>query len=216
MTMPRRKSTKKKLPPESKPLTPAEVVFVDEYLIDLNATQAYRRAFPGCTYWTAATEGCRFLKKPNIRREVQAAKKARAQRTGITADRVLKELARIAFSDVFDLFDADGKVAPARNIPLDSRRAISGVKVRKEKTATRTNGRTTVTESECEVEYKFWPKTEALKSLCNHLGLTTEITPLDALLAGLPPRLAEEIRQAIAGTVPGGSPAKGAPTKRPG
>lgn len=215
MTMPRRKSAKKPAP-ESKPLTPAEVVFVDEYLIDLNATQAYRRAYPACTYMTAQTEGNRFLRKPHIAREIKAAKKARAERTRITADRVLKELARIAFSDVFDLFDADGKLAPARNIPLDARRAISGVKVRKEKTSTRKDGHTTVTESEAEVEYKFWPKAEALKSLCNHLGLTTEITPLDAILAALPPGLAEAVRSAIAGTVPGGSPPASAPSKRAG
>lgn len=178
-------------------LTENQRRFVDEYLIDLNATQAYRRAFPGTTYATAAVEASRMLKKPNVVKEVKAARSALAKRSRITAEKVLREYARIAFSDVGDMVAADGKIAPMRNIPLEARRAIASVKVGRSKT-TRL-GEESV--EECEVEYKLWPKTEALNKLFTHLGLSSEITPLDALLASLPKRLSEEVRAAIAGTV---------------
>ena len=53
------------------------------------------------------------------------------------------------------------------------------------------------------IEVKFWSKTDALDKLMTHLGLAREITPLDALLASLPPAVGEQLRAALAGDVPG-------------
>jgi phage terminase small subunit len=79
-------------------LTPKQRAFVREYLIDLNATQAAIRA--GYSEDTARAIGSENLTKPNIAAAIEAAMKLRAERTDITADRVLKELAKIGFSDI--------------------------------------------------------------------------------------------------------------------
>lgn len=68
-------------------LTAKQNLFVKEYLVDLNATQAAIRA--GYSEKTAHDIGCENLKKPNIAKAIQEAMDARSQRTEITADYVL-------------------------------------------------------------------------------------------------------------------------------
>lgn len=77
-------------------LTPKQARFVEEYLIDLNATQAAIRA--GYSKKTAGQIGDQNLKKLHISKSIQEAQAKRSERTEITQDRVLQELARIAFS----------------------------------------------------------------------------------------------------------------------
>ena len=72
--------------------------FVDEYLIDLNATQAAIRA--GYSQKTAAVIGAQNLIKLNIQAALSERMKDREKRTEITQDMVLKELAKIGFSDI--------------------------------------------------------------------------------------------------------------------
>jgi len=79
-------------------LTDKQRRFVDEYLVDLNATQAAIRA--GYSQKTAASIGEENLRKPEIAKAVQDAQAARAKRTEITQDMVLRELAKIGFSDI--------------------------------------------------------------------------------------------------------------------
>ena len=79
-------------------LTPKQQRFVEEYLVDLNATQAAIRA--GYSEKTAAAVGCENLTKPNIADALAAAFSARSQRTDITQDMVVAELASIGFAEV--------------------------------------------------------------------------------------------------------------------
>lgn len=79
-------------------LTPKQQRFVDEYLIDLNATQAAIRA--GYSAKTAYSIGQENLNKPEVASAIAFAQKARSQRTGITQDMVLRELAKIGFADM--------------------------------------------------------------------------------------------------------------------
>lgn len=79
-------------------LTAKQRAFVREYLIDLNATQAAIRA--GYSERSAGVEGARLLKNAKVEDAVAKAMLNRAERTDITADRVLKELAKIGFSDI--------------------------------------------------------------------------------------------------------------------
>lgn len=79
-------------------LTAKRVRFVDEYLIDLNATQAAIRA--GYSAKTAGQIGDELLKKPEIVAALQSAMQARSNRTEITQDRVIAELAKIGFADI--------------------------------------------------------------------------------------------------------------------
>lgn len=79
-------------------LTDKQRRFVDEYLVDLNATQAAIRA--GYSQKTAGQIGEQNLKKLEIAAAVQEAQAERAKRTEITQDMVLRELAKIGFSDI--------------------------------------------------------------------------------------------------------------------
>ena len=79
-------------------MTPKQKRFVDEYLIDLNATQAAIRA--GYSQKTAASIGEENLRKPEIQEAIQVAMKSRQERTEITQDMVLRELAKIGFADI--------------------------------------------------------------------------------------------------------------------
>ncbi|SEI98662.1 phage terminase small subunit [Azotobacter beijerinckii] len=79
-------------------LTPKQQRFVDEYLIDLNATQAAIRA--GYSEKTAKIIAAQNLSKLNIRIAIDGRMKDRERRTEITQDRVLQELAKIGFSDI--------------------------------------------------------------------------------------------------------------------
>lgn len=84
----------------TKKLSPKQQRFVEEYLIDLNATQAYRRAgYSVKSEAAAAVEGHKLLRNPKIAEAIQEGMDARSERTQVTADRVLQELARIGFSD---------------------------------------------------------------------------------------------------------------------
>ncbi|MTI61857.1 MAG: terminase small subunit [Firmicutes bacterium] len=81
-------------------LTDKQRIFCEEYLIDLNATQAAVRA--GYSEKTAYSIGQENLNKPEIQEEIKRLKKARSKRTQITADRVLEELAKIGFANIKD------------------------------------------------------------------------------------------------------------------
>ena len=91
--------------------------FVEEYLIDLNATQAAIRA--GYSPKTANVIGCENLSKPEISNAISRAMAERSRRTGISQDRVVQELAKIAFVNITDIsmtwsFGMYPSVIPAR------------------------------------------------------------------------------------------------------
>lgn len=108
---PKKPTKPKKVQPATLALEPRQQRFVDEYLIDLNATQAAIRA--GYSEKTAAVIGCENLIKPNIQAAIVAAQKARAGRTELTADRVVGEVAKILFADPRELVQV--KVGCCRN-----------------------------------------------------------------------------------------------------
>lgn len=84
-------------------LTPKQAVFVDEYLLDLNATQAAIRA--GYSADSAASIGEENLKKPEIAAAVRRAMDNRAERTRIAQDRVVEELKAIGFAKITDVIN---------------------------------------------------------------------------------------------------------------
>ena len=79
-------------------LTGKQAAFVREYLIDLNATQAALRA--GYSEKTSHVIGHENLNKPEIAEAIQKAMDRRAERTEITQDMVLREFAKLGFSDI--------------------------------------------------------------------------------------------------------------------
>lgn len=78
-------------------LTPKQARFVEEYIIDLNGAAAARRA--GYKHKNADVIAFQLLGKTSVQEALNAAQRERSARTGVTADRVIREIARIAFSD---------------------------------------------------------------------------------------------------------------------
>ena len=108
-------------------MTPKQEAFVREYLIDLNATAAAKRA--GYSERTAEKIGSENIRKPEISAAIAAAQQNRAERTGITADRVLKELSRIAFFDIRKMYREDGTMKLPTELDDDTAAALVGIDV---------------------------------------------------------------------------------------
>ncbi|CAA7626651.1 terminase small subunit [Magnetospirillum sp. SS-4] len=104
-------------------LTARQERFVQEYLIDLNATRAAIRA--GYSARTAAQQGERLLRNVEVKREVERAMSMVAQRIAVTVDRVVEELAVMAFFDPANLISVAGPEDIAK-LPEPVRRAIVG------------------------------------------------------------------------------------------
>lgn len=149
-------------------LRPKQNRFVAEYLRDLNATQAAIRA--GYSPKTAEKIGSENLRKPEVKSAIDEAVARRAERVEVTQDDVLRELLRVMSSDIGKAFDEKGRMLPLKDIPEDTRRAISGVEVEQ------------VFEGHGEDRYhcgdlvkvKLWDKTAAIKMAGQHLKLFTE------------------------------------------
>ncbi|MBB1161476.1 terminase small subunit [Aquariibacter albus] len=103
-------------------LTPKQQAFVAEYLVDLNAAAAARRA--GYSERVANRIGAENLSKPVIAAAIQEALEARQQRTQIDADWVLKRLAAMADADLADLYGPDGALKPVAEWPEVWRRGL--------------------------------------------------------------------------------------------
>ena len=106
-------------------LTPKQQRFVEEYLIDLNATQAAIRA--GYSEKTAKEIGSENLTKPNIAKAIEEAQNKRQEQTQIDAVYVLKRLVEIDQMDVLDIMDDQMKILPLRDWPKIWRQYISNI-----------------------------------------------------------------------------------------
>ena len=96
-------------------LTAKQERFVEEYLIDLNATQAAIRA--GYSKKTAKSQGQRLLTNVDVERSLSEAQAKRSEETGITAQWVLERLAAEADADVADLYSEGGNLRPVHEWP---------------------------------------------------------------------------------------------------
>jgi phage terminase small subunit len=113
--------------PGARPLTPRQQRFVEEYLIDLNGAQAAIRA--GYSSRTAKVIASQLLTKLNVRAALAAADTERRARTGVTPERVLKDIDTAANLDIALLFDQHGRLKPIHELPIEVRRAAESVKV---------------------------------------------------------------------------------------
>ena len=152
------------------PVTKKQKRFVEEYLIDLNATQAAIRA--GYSPDSARDIGCENLTKPNIKAAIDRAIAERSRRTGINQDRVLLELAKVAFLNPVDVIDMDGATIRGE-ANRDDTACIASVKV---KTIPTDDGQIT------EREVKVYDKLKALELLGKHLGMFTDKVKVDGAL----------------------------------
>ena len=146
-------------------LTAKQERFVQEFLVDLNATQAAVRA--GYSLRTAGAIGGELLQAPKVRAAILAAMTARGARLQITQDRVLDELAVLALSDIRNyIVDEKGMAQLAPGVPPAAMAAVASVK---RKSTSRGSGKWKRTE--IEVEIKLWDKPTTLKLAGQHVGL---------------------------------------------
>ena len=115
---------------EGEAVTPKQQRFVEEYLIDLNATAAYRRAGYVAKGNAAEVNAARLLRNAQVQAAIVEAKAARSAETGINAAWVLQRLADEAFADMADLYDEIGRIKPVKDWPLVWRQGlVAGIEV---------------------------------------------------------------------------------------
>ena len=139
-------------------LTEKQQRFVDEYLIDLNATQAAIRA--GYSVKTANEQGSQNLAKLSIQQAIAEAMAERSKRTGVNQDRVVLELAKIALVKMTDIVDSQGRIKS--DASPDDLACIESVKYKESESDTG---------SSVEREVKIASKLKALELLGKHLGM---------------------------------------------
>lgn len=139
-------------------MTERQKIFADEYLIDLNATRAYKVAYPNVKNdETARANASRLLTNANVLKYVEERMKDRQERTEVTQDQVIRELSAIAFAKTTDYVEVrDGRVLIRDTAELSDVqiKAIAGIKEG-------TNG----------IEIKMYGKEKALELLGRHLGM---------------------------------------------
>ena len=140
-------------------MTAKQKRFCEEYLVDLNATQAAIRA--GYSAVSANKIAAENMVKPDIRARIDKAMAERARRTGINADRVLRELGKIAFVNATDVINMDDATIKG-DANRDDTAAIASVKV---KTIPCEAG------DGLEREIRLADKLKALELLGKHLGM---------------------------------------------
>lgn len=137
-------------------LTDRKRRFVEEYLVDLNMTQAALRA--GYSANSAQKYAYRLMRDPAVAQAVAEAMEQRSVRTEITQDMVVRELAAIGFAKVTDHTSVcpDGavKIVPTEGLTEQQRKAIAGIKV-----------------SRYGVQVSNYDKVKALELLGKHLGM---------------------------------------------
>lgn len=151
---------------EVKTLTNKQKIFVNEYLKDLNATRAYKTAYKNIkSEETARVNGSKLLTNTNVAEEIQKRMDERAKRTEITQDKVLKEIAKLAFTDITSIVSVKkfkterGEYSKViikdfSELTEEQRTCISGVK-----------------ETKLGIEVSFCSKERALELLGRHLGM---------------------------------------------
>lgn len=132
--------------------------FVDEYLIDLNATQAAIRA--GYSVKTANEQGSQNLAKLSIQQAISLKMAERSKRVGINQDRVVIELARLALVQMTNIVDSHGKIKD--DATDDDLACIESMKYKASESDTG---------SSVEREVKIASKVKALELLGKHLGM---------------------------------------------
>lgn len=139
-------------------MTEKQKIFADEYLIDLNATRAYRKAYPSVKKdETAAQAGSRMLRNVKVAEYIAERMQARQERTEITQDRVLEELAAIAFAratDYAEVKDDQVIIKDTAGLSENQIKAIAGIK-----------------QGKFGIELKLNDKEKALELLGRHLGM---------------------------------------------
>lgn len=172
-------------------LTEKQKAFILEYLVDLNGTQAALRAgYKGESARRTASEN---LNNPIVAAEIQKHMDLRSEKVGVNSETVLRELLKIATSDVRRLFDSKGALLPPEKWPDDVASAVSSVEI-EDLFEGFGDSRTQIGYTK---KVKLWDKPKALELLGRHLKLYTDKVELkvDESLAELMRKARERSRE---------------------
>lgn len=148
-------------------LTDQQAQFCREYLLDFSAAKAARRSGYAASTIAGGYLYSELLANVGIRTEIVRLVKARAERTLLSADRVVLELAAIAFSNHSNYVQDDsGDVLVGEDVDPIAHQAVASVRKK-----VRRLGKGPDRIEESEVEVKLWDKVQALKLLMLHLGM---------------------------------------------
>lgn len=152
-------------------MTDAQKRFCDEYLIDLNATRAYKVAYSRCKKdETASVNGSKLLRNTKVQEYITEKQKEIERRTEVTQDMVIKELAKIAFLDIRKLYTENGQLKNIADIDDNTVGAISSLETLEECEGYGEN-REKIGDTQ---KVKLLDKTKALELLGKHLGMFKE------------------------------------------
>jgi len=145
-------------------LTDKQELFIREYCVDLNAAAAGRRV--GMT----ASYANKLMSNPDVVNAIRIQLGKRAQATEIDAEKVLCELALIAFADPAELYDEEtGAMLHVKDMPESIRRSIASMDVIAKEDD---SGQVTTI-----AKVRFWNKMEALSAIGKHLGILGNDSP---------------------------------------
>lgn len=149
-------------------MTNAQKRFCDEYLVDLNATRAYKVAYSRCKKdETASVNGSKLLRNTKVQEYISKKQKEIEKRTEVTQDMVIQELAKIAFLDIRKLYTENGQLKNIADIDSDVAGAISSLETLEEYDGYGDN-REKIGDTK---KVKVLDKTKALELLGRHLGM---------------------------------------------
>lgn len=150
--------------------------FVEEYLLELNATKAAIKA--GYSEKTARQIGSRLLTNMAIKSVINQRLKKQGDKNEELKQKVINEIGRIAFFDVRKAFDNEGKPLPVHQLDDDTAASIAGIEVEVEHSKTRKInedgedvGDSIQTEIARTHKFKLADKHSALATLARHLGM---------------------------------------------
>ena len=152
-------------------LTPKQMRFVDEWLIDFNGKQAAIRA--GYSAKTAEATAARLLRNVKVQAEISRRQKELQKRTEVSQDRVVKELARIAFSDMTDYAQVETRMIEKDDGTEVSYQAVA-LKETAELSAEQRAALAGIKQGANGIEVKLHDKIKALELLGRHIGMFTD------------------------------------------
>ena len=159
--------TRSMISDKTRGLTDLQKRLCEEYVIDLKPTKAAIRA--GYSGKNITLTVYRVMAQANVQAYIEELLEARRERTAITADRVLLEFARIAFSDTRELFNEDGSLKDPHKLTDAVAAAVAGIEV-SEAEMSSDEGKTKVVTVKTK-KVKLWDKQAALIALARHLGM---------------------------------------------
>lgn len=138
-------------------LTPQQEKFAQEVGSGKSLSDAYRAAYKAEKMKPESVNdsASKLMANPAITQRVSKIQADAADKAGLDAAEILKELKRLAHSDIAGIMHADGRVKLPHELDPATRAAVASFKIDE-------YGR---------IEYKFWPKANAIDMAMKHLGL---------------------------------------------